>query len=677
MTDVMFCGSCGGQVAAHVKFCQTCGARQADFATGDLGDSSPPGGDEAPPTPAPGAADPKATQVSPTPAVGASDPKATQASPIPETLTPFAAPEDTPPPPHTPPPAQPPAEGGRRLRIDLDDDETAIAPPPGLEGTEPSPVSPPPPPRRPQQPTPGYAAMPPTAAPPPPPPGQYVQHGQAPVGQRIEQVAPGAGELLEQVRAGLQTPGVAAAGIAALVGVLATIGVALLCALAFPEDSSLLGLVNGEGIAEDTARQTMGVIQAPLHLSNAGTDAFTDGSLRTLPLLFILVPFFGCAFGGTLRAGATRDMPARQRLLWGAATGIPFALLMVVPAAIAAGDVDEARIGAPVGSAVLLGLLWGGLGGLAGMWWSIRRDMPQSLEHVLPPQVRVHASTVLIALRALLVALAVTTALGTATWLVATLADVEGTKASFDEDRSTGLAVIENTLYGVEHGVHFLELGSFASFEAKGVATLTSPVPVSVGDLGKVLSEDADGSSSGDGESATSKSFTVFTFGGGLSALYFIPLLLLILVPLLGLLYAGFAIAGNRRPRTPGLGAAWGSLAGPVWAIAMIFANALVNKPVLDTFLFGKAKGDSVFLWLLLIGAAAGAAGGFLASGGLRSTARPGNPPGGGADAGGWPPQGATPKQAPWQPGTGAPQGNLPPPGGGGWSDRQGGSGAL
>ena len=59
----------------------------------------------------------------------------------------------------------------------------------------------------------------------------------------------------------------------------------------------------------------------------------------------------------------------------------------------------------------------------------------------------------------------------------------------------------------------------------------------------------------------------------------------------------------SARAGSPLLGAAWGALVGPVWAIALAILNALLQ----DT-LFGHAQGESVFGIVLVFGALIGAA---------------------------------------------------------------------
>ena len=107
------------------------------------------------------------------------------------------------------------------------------------------------------------------------------------------------------------------------------------------------------------------------------------------------------------------------------------------------------------------------------------------------------------------------------------------------------------------------------------------------------------------------ESYRLFDYRHGTPAIVFVLLLVvLVALPLATALYAGFLVARERAAPTPKLGAAWGALVGPVWAIALSLANSLLQ----DT-LFGYAQGESVFGIALVIGALVGALGGFLASG--------------------------------------------------------------
>ena len=115
---------------------------------------------------------------------------------------------------------------------------------------------------------------------------------------------------------------------------------------------------------------------------------------------------------------------------------------------------------------------------------------------------------------------------------------------------------------------------------------------------------------------SSSEPFRLFAYRDGASAIVFLLMLIVLIgIPVASALFAGFAVAREREAATPVLGAAWGALVGPVWAIVLAIINSLLQ----DT-LFGHAQGESVFGISLVFGALIGALGGFLAA---RATATP------------------------------------------------------
>jgi hypothetical protein len=282
--------------------------------------------------------------------------------------------------------------------------------------------------------------------------------------------------------------------------------------------------------------------------------------VRLTPTLFALVPVGAVAAATAWQSSRTQDRTPRARLLGGAATAIPFALIMVL-FALLAGDADP-----QLGATLLAGLFWGALGGVLGA--------------------RVHVGlldVVVAALRPLALVLLVTTAIGTATWIVQTLRDPAPARG----ERSPALALAENSLYAVEHGVNFFALGALSSFDAS-----TRQVAIPVDDREEVF------------DGADSSSLRIWSYRDAISAPLFIPLLMvLIALAAAGALLAGFSVARLKHS------VAWGAIVGPIWAVAGTLLAAIASREVI----FGAPDKGSLFAVLLLGGAALGAAGGFLA----------------------------------------------------------------
>ena len=105
-------------------------------------------------------------------------------------------------------------------------------------------------------------------------------------------------------------------------------------------------------------------------------ESFQPESVRLAPALLVLVPIAACAGASYTQAGRMRGGSPRRRLLWGAATAVPFAIAMLI-CALGAGSVEltvAAKAEASVGGSFFLALLWGGLGGAAGTWMAMRRE---------------------------------------------------------------------------------------------------------------------------------------------------------------------------------------------------------------------------------------------------------------------------------------------------------------
>jgi hypothetical protein len=317
-------------------------------------------------------------------------------------------------------------------------------------------------------------------------------------------------------------------------------------------------------------------------------DVFKSTS-RVAPGLFALVPTFTALY--LARAQLTRLKGSSLGLRLGVAAGgaLLFAFLMIIPALLT-GAVD-----ADVGQTFSYALLWGLIGALTG---TVLAAPPEPGAVPVPGRGRVVIAAVLTALRPLGLALLVTTVLGTALWIVDVAADRD-TRGS----RSLPIALIDTTLYAVDHGVHSFELGTLAAFERRQLRPEVLSLPLPADKPGEIVG-------------TTSEPLRLFDYRDGASTIVFLLMLVVLIgIPVAAALYAGFVVARERAAASPALGAAWGALVGPVWAIALAIVNGLLQ----DT-LFGHAQGESVFGIVLVFGALIGALGGFLAA---RASATP------------------------------------------------------
>jgi hypothetical protein len=374
-----------------------------------------------------------------------------------------------------------------------------------------------------------------------------------------------------------QTPAVVAAAVIG-VGTFAVVFVAGFVLAALP-DASLIGFLGADaGYVEEAFRQMVQLVLAGFE-NDSVFEVFRSTS-RVAPGLFALVPTLTAL--SLARAQLTRLQGSSLELRLGVSAGgaLIFALLMVIPALLT-GDID-ADVGQTFGYALLWGLIGGGAGTLLAA--------PPAGE--LPARGRTIATTALTALKPLGLALLITTAIGTAIWVV----DVATDKSSRGS-RSLPIAVIDTALYAVDHGVHTFELGSLAAFERHPLQPEVLALPLPADQPDEIVG-------------TTSETFRLFAYRDGVSTVVFLLMLVVLIgIPVVAALCAGFLVAREREPGSALLGAAWGAVIGPVWAIALAIVNALLQ----DT-LFGHAQGESVFGIVLVFGALIGALGGFLAA---------------------------------------------------------------
>jgi hypothetical protein len=321
---------------------------------------------------------------------------------------------------------------------------------------------------------------------------------------------------------------------------------------------------------------------------------YGSGVGRLGPALFVVFPIGACAVATATQARRTLGLAPLTRLLTGAGVGLVFGFLMLVPA-LGAGSLygGGSTIDPNALQAVVLGVLWGVIGGLLGTWYMVRTGLkPGFLAGLAPASIRDAARTAHVALRPLALLLVLMTVAGTVAWTVQTLL-----KSNLRGGLSTPVATIDHAAYAIEHGVHWTELGGMAQFRLVGDGESYGVLPVPVGDVSKIKT---DGSAQ----------YRVFGLSHAMPAYTFVPLLVFLLAAALLLaLSAGFALAQLRAPAAPLVAAAWGCLVGPIWAIAMVVLNALIAKDF-----FGRANGDSVFGTFLLGGLLAGALGGLIST---------------------------------------------------------------
>jgi hypothetical protein len=369
------------------------------------------------------------------------------------------------------------------------------------------------------------------------------------------------------------------------------IGAGFALAAISPQDGflDLQGAAAAE-TAEEGLRQAWASSQATLDADGG------ELSLRLLPATFVLIPLLACLVAGLAFARLTRGAAGGARLAWGAALGVPFALAMLILAALAGeipGDASASALEPQLGQVAGLSLLWGALGGAAGAGLALRRDRQRA-----PAPVGAAAAVLWAAWRPLLWALALATVIGTSAVIVQTMRDAGDVRTS--TGRSPALAAGETAAYALDHGVHFIELGGAAEFREPGLyGILGMPLPVT--DYTAVAAEpNLDPRSVG--------GYRIFDYEPALPAWAYAGLLAVIILPVVFAVNAGARVARVREAGSAALGALWGLLVGPLWALAMVALAVLVQKQ-----LYGEVWVDSVLLSFLAGGAVCGALGGAVA----------------------------------------------------------------
>lgn len=412
--------------------------------------------------------------------------------------------------------------------------------------------------------------------------------------ERVERVAPGAGELAGELAQRLQTPGAVAAAVVGGVALLTCLVVGLFAAVASPDRTVIGAFHAGDGVLTEALRLTVATTLAPVKVAG-GSESF-----RLLPLIFGIAPFLGGVIGARVAAPSLTGMSVRDAMAWSAAGAVVFACVMLIIALAVNGQGGEQLLDLKfsIGSLLLLSVLLTGAGAAIGARHAARTVAPDrpgvQLSPVLAAPLRIAAKS-LVGLAALL---AVTMLVGFAHVEVQS---IRGQQQAVGSVRSNLGAAIETVLFAPDIGIETAGLALFARFDK-------SALPVDDEKAGKLTASLDD---EGRGR--------IFDYSGALPAYVFVPELLILMgAVLISALYCGFAMARTAVPRTGLIAAGWGALTGVVWAFALVILRSLA---------FGQTTvGDSVFVNALLIGAATGAIGGFLAFRpmGIRTPSAPG-----------------------------------------------------
>ena len=263
--------------------------------------------------------------------------------------------------------------------------------------------------------------------------------------------------------------------------------------------------------------------------------------------------------------------------------------------AVLGGDSDVTNVSPSAGSAFGLGLLWGIVGGALGAATALPLEGAAEGLKVPTPVRRVltAGAATLRPLGALLIACS---ALGLVGWIVQVGADVDSVRAG----RSTATALVEESLYVGEHGVHLAALASGARFTADANGALGLPFPVDQASDVPAATAACASSPTPTRCPPTSSSARSSCSSASL---------------ILATLYAA-SPPPRGRAGYAAQGAA-GGVTGPAWAIAMSILVGLAGG-----LFHGDADGGSVFGLFLLRGAVLWSRGRRLAVNNARRPAR-------------------------------------------------------
>lgn len=443
---------------------------------------------------------------------------------------------------------------------------------------------------------------------PPPPPAT----------ERLSELTPGATELAEAVARQVRTPVVLLPLASGVIGaaVMIVAGVVLQAILPHSSGASLYGNTN-------ISLATAGLDEAcGFTLANFALTGHSATIGPPAPMLFLVFPLVGCGIPAFLLARRDTSLSSWALTLSGFATGLPFALLMLIPA-LAAGktsftiaQLTSLQFEPAVGAVFGLSLLWGALAGGVGAGLGARRRGLAPSGRRLPAWAAPAGNSAWASLRALLVALVAMVVIGTVATEIQVLRNAGHLTSFSGESKATETL---DTVLGIANtGVNYTDLSGAVAFH--------NPPRNNPSDL--VLPVARPGAVTGSSDDAPrtpapSGTYRIFDYRDALPIWAFIMLLALMVIPVVLALYGGFLLARSARTRTPGLGAALGAVQGLIWGTAMVLLS-IPQRPHLGDLVLGGPAGDSVFVLFLLGGAVLGALGGFLAT---QSTAKIGAPP--------------------------------------------------
>ena len=323
---------------------------------------------------------------------------------------------------------------------------------------------------------------------------------------------------------------------------LITVAFGFLMAVAAP-DRSLIGM--GDALGKD------GIVREGLRYGVGLVQARTNGPGATIgPLLLMLIPFGMCLIAGSMIAGrADPNTRPISRVALAAWIALPFTAIMVAASIFAKPEGAEEDL-FTLHSVVLLTLACGVSGAVIGGLWVIGDDFGYYGEKL----VKVGQAL----LKPLVILLVIMGIGGLAAYEVQAVRD-QGI-AIGDREKVTALA--ENVFFSGDYAVNFAGLGMLAEQSAEG---LNTPLPLDgagAAQLGAAAGED--------------NAIRIFDYGDAMPGYTYVPMLFLMLaLPAIFALYAGFAAARAYVAPNPGAGMSIGALTGITWAVALTAVAAI------------------------------------------------------------------------------------------------------